>query len=99
LLKTVQENIAVDNNLYVVVHTALDYVSSEQLEKEFGSLFILGNIMNCVYIVKAEAIHGPSVFKNYASSGEKATKLFCSLPQRKWGQFFSNRVQSQNNTC
>jgi hypothetical protein len=27
-LNTIQENMAVDNNLYVVVHTASDYVSS-----------------------------------------------------------------------
>ncbi len=47
-LNTIQENIAVDNNLYVVVHTASDYVSSEQLEKEFVSAFILGDVMNCV---------------------------------------------------
>jgi hypothetical protein len=32
---------AVDNNLYVVVHTASDYVSIEQLEKEFVSVQIL----------------------------------------------------------
>ncbi len=56
---------AVDNNLYVVVHTASDFVSSEQLEKDFVSSFILGNVMKCVYIVKVEAIHGPLfVFKN-----------------------------------
>ncbi len=70
-LNTIQENMAVDNNLYVVVHTASDYVSSEQLEKEFVLLFILGDVMNCVYIVMVEAIHGPLfVFKNYGSSGE-----------------------------
>jgi hypothetical protein len=56
-LNTIQENMAVDNNLYVVVHTASDYVSNEQLEKEFVSLFILGDVMNCVNIVKVEAIH------------------------------------------
>jgi hypothetical protein len=79
-----QENMAVDNNLYVVVHTASDYVSSEQLEKEFVSSFILGDVMNCVYIVKVEAIHGPLfVFKNYGSSEDNATKLFCTLPQRR----------------
>ncbi len=38
---TIQENMAADNNLYLVVHTASDYVSSEQLEKEFVSSFIL----------------------------------------------------------
>jgi hypothetical protein len=51
--------------------------------------------MNCVYIVKVEAIHGPLfVFKNCGSSGDNATKLFCSLPQRKLGQYFSNKMQS-----
>jgi hypothetical protein len=60
---------AVDNNLYVMVHTASDYVSSEQLEKIFVSSFILGNVKNCVYIVKVEAIPGPLfIFKNYGSS-------------------------------
>ncbi len=93
-LNTIQENMAVDNNLYVVVHTASDYVSSEQLEKEFVSLFILGDVMNCVYIVKVEAIHGPLFFfKNYGSSAENANKLFCTLPQRRWGQYFSNKMQ------
>jgi hypothetical protein len=92
---TIQENMAVDNNLYVVVHTASDYMTSEQLEKEFVSSFILGGVMNCVYIVKVEAIHGPLfVFKNYGSSGDNATKLFCTLPQRKWKQYFSNKIQS-----
>jgi len=94
-LNTIQENMAVDNNLYVVVHTASDYVSSEQIEKEFLSSFILGDVMNCVYIVKVEAIHGPLfVFKNHGSSGDNATKLFCTLPQRRWGQYFSNKIQS-----
>ncbi len=94
-LNTIQENMTVDNNLYVVVHTASDYVSTEQLEKEFMSLFILRDVMNCVYIVKVEAIHGPlNVFKNYGSSGENANKLFCALLQRRWGQYFSNKIQS-----
>ncbi len=94
-LNTIQENMAVDNNLYVVVYTASDYVSSEQLEKEFVSSFIFGDVMNCLYIVKVEAIHGPLfVFKNYGSSGDNATKLFCTLPQRRWGQYFSNKIQS-----
>jgi hypothetical protein len=72
-----------------------DYVSSDQLEKEFLSSFILGDVMNCVYIGKVEAIHGPLfVFKNYGSSGDNAIKLFCTLPQRGWEQYFSNKMQS-----
>jgi hypothetical protein len=91
-LNTIQKNMAVDNNLYVVAHTASDNVSGEQLEKEFVSLFILGDVMSCVYIVKLEAIHGPLfVFKNYGSSGENANKLFCTLPQKRWGQYFTIR--------
>ncbi len=43
-LNTIQDNMAVDNDLYVVVHTASDYVSSEQLDTEFVSLFILGDV-------------------------------------------------------
>ncbi len=85
-LNTIQEYMAVDNNLYVVAHTASDYVSSEYMEKELVSSFILLDVMNCVYIVKVEAIHGPLilfVFKNYGSSGENANKLFCTLPQRR----------------
>ncbi len=94
-LNTIQENMAVDNNLYVVVHTASDYVSSDQLEKECVSSFIHGDAMNCVYIVKVEAIHGPLfVFESYGSSGDNVTKLFCTLPQRRWGQYFSNKIQS-----
>jgi hypothetical protein len=94
-LNTIQENMAVGNNLYVVLHTASDYLSSEQLENEFVSLFILGDVMNCVYIVKVEAIHGSLfVFKNDGSSGDNATKLFCTLPQRRWGQYFCNKIQS-----
>jgi hypothetical protein len=49
-LNTIQQNMAVNNNLYVLVHTASDYVSSEQLKKEFVSSFILGNVINCVYV-------------------------------------------------
>jgi hypothetical protein len=93
-LNTIQESMAVDNNLYVVVHTASNYVSGEQLEMEFVSPFILGDVMNCVYIVKVEAIHGSLfVFKKYGSPRGNA-KLFCYLPQRKWGQYFSNKIQS-----
>jgi hypothetical protein len=94
-LTTIQENMAVDNNLYVVVHTASDYVSVDQLEKEFMSSFTLENIMNCVYIFKVEKIHWPLFgFMNYGSSGENATKLFCTLPEKKWGKYFSGKIDS-----
>ncbi len=76
-LNTIQENMVVDINLYVVVHTLSGYVSMEQLKNKFVSLFTLGDIMNCVYIVKVEAIHGPLfVLKNNGSSRVNVTTLF-----------------------
>jgi hypothetical protein len=58
-------------------------------------MFKLGNIMSCVYIVKVEAIHGPLfVVRNYGSIGENVTKLFCKLPQGKWGKYFSDKICS-----
>ncbi len=94
-LTTIQENMTVDNNPYVVVHTESDYVPVDQLEKEFVSSFTLGNIVNSVYIVKVGASHGPLfVLKNYGSSRENATKLFCTLPEREWGKYFSGKIDS-----
>jgi hypothetical protein len=75
---------AVDNNLYVVVHTASDYVSIERIQQEFVTPFTLGDISNCVYIIKVEAITGPLlVFRNYSSVGDEKNKLFCALPKSK----------------
>jgi hypothetical protein len=77
----------------VVVHTALDYTSIEQMEKEFVSSFTLGNSMNSVYIVKVEAICGSFfMFRNYGSIGKNVNKLFCTFPQAKWGEFFSDKI-------
>jgi hypothetical protein len=58
-LHTIQDNMALDKNLYVVVHTASGYVSIEQFQHEFASSFTLGDISKCVYIIKMEAIYGP----------------------------------------
>ncbi len=58
---TTQDNIAAifHDNLYVVVHTASDYISLEKLQYEFITSFSLGNITDCVYIVNVDAIQGP----------------------------------------
>jgi hypothetical protein len=94
-LHTIQDNMAVDNNLYVVVHTASDYVSIEQFQQEFVTSFTLGDISNCVYIIKVEAIYGPLfVFQNYGSVGDEKNKLFCALPKSKWGKYFDDRIHS-----
>jgi hypothetical protein len=83
----------IDNNVYVVIHTASDYVSMDQLQSDFITLLTLGNITECVYIVNIDSILGPLfVFKNYGSVGEDTNKCFCSIPQEKWGRYFSDRI-------
>jgi hypothetical protein len=82
-----------DHNIYVVVHTASDYLSMEEMQDDFVSSFTLGNVESCLFIVDVEAIQGPLfVFKNYGAEGHDKNKLFCALPQSKWGQFFSDRI-------
>ncbi len=58
-LHTIQNNMALDKHLYVVVHTASDYVSIEPFQHEFVSSFTLGDISNSVCIIKVESIYGP----------------------------------------
>ncbi len=49
---------SINNSLYVVVHTASDYIPYEQLQHEFVSTFVLGDVMTCLYIVKIQSIRG-----------------------------------------
>jgi hypothetical protein len=69
-------------------YTASDYGSIEGFQQEFVSSFTLGDISNCVYMIKVEAIYGPLfVFCNYGSVGDDKNKSFCALPKLKWGKF------------
>ncbi len=52
---------SVDNSLYVVVRTAADFIPYEQLQHEFVSTFVLGDVMTCLYIVKIDSIRSESV--------------------------------------
>ena len=95
-LSDIQQNMSIDNSLYVVVHTASDYIPYEQLQHEFVSTFVLGDVMTCLYIVKIESIRGPlNVFQNYGADGEDVNKLFCTLPRSEWGQYFTSRIWHQ----
>jgi hypothetical protein len=88
-----QKNMSIDNSLYAVVHSASDYIPFEQLQYKFMSTFVLGDVMTCLYIVKIESIQGLlNVFKNYGAHGEDVNKLFCTLPRREWGQYFSSGI-------
>jgi hypothetical protein len=92
-LSDIQRNMSINNSLHVVVHYASEYIPHEQLQHEFVSTFVLGDVMTCLYIVKIESIRGPLiVFKNYDAHSEDVNKLFCTLPRREWGQYFSSRI-------
>ncbi len=92
-LDTIRDNDTIDNNVYVVVHTASDYVLMDQIQSDSITSFTLGNITECVYIVNTDSIQGPLfVFKNCGSVGEDTNKCFCLIPQEKWGQYFSDRI-------
>jgi len=72
---TIWDNDTIVNKVYVVVHTASDYVSMDQVQSDFITSFTLGNITECVYIVNIDSILGPLfVFKNYGSVGEDRNK-------------------------
>ena len=97
LQQSVQERKAnddVDNHLYVVIHAASTYLSVSKLRKAFVSRFTLGNIDQCMYIINVEDILGPLfVFQNYGGEGSAANQLFCTLSQRQWGKYFSDRIE------
>jgi hypothetical protein len=89
----IQQNMCIDNSLYAVVHSASDYLPFENLQNEFVSSFVLGDVMTCLYIVKIESILCPlNVFKDYGAHGVDVNQLFCTLPRREWGQYFSSRI-------
>ena len=92
-LSDIQQNMSTDNSLYVVVHTASDYIPYEQLQHEFVSTFVLGDVMTCLYVVKIDSIRCPlNVFQNYGADGDDVNKLFCTLPKSEWGQYFTSRI-------
>ena len=48
-----------DDNIYVVVHAASEYLTWTDIENEFICEFNLGSIEKCVYIIKADALLSP----------------------------------------
>ncbi len=84
---------SINNSFYVIVHSASDYIPYEQLQHKCVSTFVLGEVMTCFYIVTIESICEPlNVFKDYGAHGEDVNTLFCTLPRREWGQYFSSRI-------
>jgi hypothetical protein len=62
-----------DHHLYAVVHTAKNYLSHDEFQKDFLCQFVLGGVTCCMYIIKVKNIIGPLfVFKNYGGAGSVA---------------------------
>jgi hypothetical protein len=81
----------VNTSIYAIIHTATDYLSWDKLRSNFISPFTLGDPKTCVYIVDIQNIGEPIfVFKNYGKSGNQ---YFCSLPYRRWGEYFQKRIK------
>ena len=78
--------------MYAVVHTATSYVSWEELERSFVITFTLGHPKDCVYVVSVENITDPLfVFHDYGNDG---LNYFCTLPYKRWGAYFRNRLSN-----
>ena len=89
-LSDIRQQNTSDEHDYVVIHAASSYLTWDRLMDEFVVPFHLGDVKTCLYIVKVEAIEAPLfVFKNY---GGNEKKLFCTLPQRKWAQYFDRHL-------
>ena len=83
--------------MYVVVHLSSTYLSLDDLQTNFVCKFVLGDVNNCMYIIKVDDIVCPLfVFNNYGGEGKKAKDLFCVPPQPNWGQYFGNKIASHN---
>jgi hypothetical protein len=90
LSNEIPNNESVDHNFYMVVHITFQLIN---FKTHFITLFTLGKIETCLCIVDVDAICGPLfVFQNYGSDTNDKKRLFCALPQSKWGQYFDNMI-------
>jgi hypothetical protein len=74
----------IDETMYVVVHTNKDYMTWEEMEREFIVAVQLGDINNCTYIFPINRIVSPLyVFRNHGEVTSN-TSFFASIPARYW---------------
>ena len=91
-LADIEDQNMIDDTMYAVVHTATLYVSWEELERSFVIQFTLGNPKDCVYVVSVENITDTFfVFHDYGNDG---LNYFCTLPYKRWGAYFRNRLSN-----
>ncbi len=91
-LADIKDQNMIDDTMYAVVLTATSYVSWEELERSFVIQFTLGHPKDCVYVVSVENITDPLfVFHDYGNDG---LNYFCTLPFKRWGAYFRNRLSN-----
>jgi hypothetical protein len=66
-------------------------MSMDQMSEGIVSKFhIPEDLDECTYVVPIDSIVNPlCVFKNY---GGPNREYFCTLPQRKWGHYFGDKI-------
>ena len=66
-------------------------MSMDRMSIDFVSKFSMPeDLDDCTYAVPIDTIiHPLCVFKNY---GGPNREYFCTLPQRKWGRFFGDKI-------
>jgi hypothetical protein len=81
--------IQVEMKYYAVVQLSNDAMSMEQMTEDFVCKFAL-QPNTPTSVVEIESISNSLlVFKNYGGS---TSEYFCTLPQRKWGRYFGERI-------
>jgi len=77
-LETIEEDNMKDENMYVVVHAASQWLTLDTLEAEFSASFLLGEVNQYLYIVDVKSIIAPLFMVANASDSTKV----CMLPQK-----------------
>jgi hypothetical protein len=82
-----------DTSVMVVVQSspATSPMSMDRMTTDFVSKFFMPeDLDDCTYVVPIDTIVNPlCVFKNY---GGPNREYFCTLPQRKWGRYFGEKI-------
>jgi hypothetical protein len=83
----------IDPCVMVVVQSSPETspMSMDRMSGDFVSKFSMPeDLDDCTYVVPIDTIVNPlCVFKNY---GGPNRDYFCTLPQRKWGRYFGEKI-------
>ena len=85
-----------NTNVYAVVHTASNYFSWSDIERDFVVPFELGDMKKCLSIINVHNSIDPLyVFEDMGGTGCNAGRYFLTLPRRKWSQYYKSKIKSE----